>query len=253
MNKLCGTLFIYNGESMDYCYIEAIKCLIEFCDYVIVVDAGSDDGTLERIKEVSSPLLKIISLPKSEWEAHSGKEKLNYFSNIAIQEADRMGFQYQFNLQGDEIVHESSYAAIREAVEQQADGYFNTRINLWSSPYLQLNVEPTRLPCSNTIVRLTKTSFRSYGDAESIAVSNPNADFVSRIKIYHMGFVRKRDIMKKKVIHIQEKVFGVDHDKKLDGSDVFIPERWFSGNDLKPIDEPLPKIIQQWAKERVYE
>ena len=59
--------------------------------------------------------------------------------------------------------------------------------------------------------------------------------------------------MKAKVINMQENVFQIDHDKKLDGADIFIPERWFSGEDLRPIDEPLPEIIKNWAKERVYE
>ena len=58
--------------------------------------------------------------------------------------------------------------------------------------------------------------------------------------------------MKNKVIHMQEQVFLVEHDKKLDGSDVFVPERWFSGNDLKLIEEPLPEVIQEWAEKRVY-
>ena len=65
-----------------------------------------------------------------------------------------------------------------------------------------------------------------------------------------MGFVRDRKIMKDKVIHIQEKVFGVNHDPKLDGVDEFVPERWFSESDLQLIDEPLPLIIQDWAKKR---
>jgi hypothetical protein len=67
-----------------------------------------------------------------------------------------------------------------------------------------------------------------------------------------MGFVRKRDIMKKKVIHIQEEVFGIEHDKKLDGIDYFEPDRWFKKEDLRLINEPLPLVIKEWAKERVY-
>jgi len=253
MNKLCGTLFIRNGEQYDYCYLEAIQCLLDFCDYVIVVDAGSDDGTLQKLNEIDSPILKIISLPKSDWDNQHGKEKLNYFTNIAIQEADRLGFEYQINLQGDEIIHEKSYNAIREAVQDGNEGYFNKRINLWGSPYMQLNVTHDRLPCSSEIVRLTKSRHRSVGDAESVAVNFPNTDYLNRIRIYHMGFVRKREIMKAKVINMQENVFQIDHDKKLDGADIFIPERWFSGEDLRPIDEPLPEIIKNWAKERVYE
>jgi len=252
MPKLAGTLFVYNGKSMDYCYIEAVKSLLDFCETVIIVDAGSTDGTLEDLKAINDSRINILSFPTSEWEKHKGKEKLNYFTNIAIAEAEILGYEYQFNLQADEILHESSYPYIQKAIETGSEGFLTTRVNLWGSPYMQLNVPASKMPCSTHIVRLTKTNYRSYGDAESIAVDKLNFDFVYDIRMYHMGFVRKRDIMKQKVIHMQEQVFLVEHDKKLDGADQFIPERWFDDSELRPIDEPLPMLIQNWAKERVY-
>ncbi len=105
------------------------------------------------------------------------------------------------------------------------------------------------MPCSPQVIRLAKTKYRSYGDAESIDAQCV-MNFVNDIRIYHMGFIRDRKIMKAKVINMQESVFGIDHDKKLDGIDYFEPERWFSKDELKLIDEPLPLLIQQWAKER---
>ena len=252
MNKLCGTLFIRNGIEFDYCFKESIQCLLEFCDYVIVVDAGSDDGTLEELQKIDSPILKIISLPKSDWENQHGKEKLNFFTNVAIQEADRLGFTWNFNLQSDEIVHEDSYAAIREAIQYDHESIMCTRVNLWKSPYLQLNVPHSRMPCSSQILRLAKTSCRSYGDAESLQANTCTFDYVEKIRIYHMGFVRKKEVMKSKIINMQENIFNVPHDIKLDMEEVFNPDLWFNPEiDLKPITEKLPKIIEKWAQERV--
>lgn len=251
MNKLAGTLFVRNGIQYDYCFMESINCLLEFCDYVVVVDAGSDDGTLEKIQIIDSPILKVISLPKSDWDGQQGKEKLNYFTNVAIQEIDRMGFQYNFNLQADEIVHENSYDAIRRAIQNDSEGYLCKRVNLWKSPYLQLDVPQHRKPCSDVVLRLAKSNYRSYGDAESI---NAPAEygFIEQIKIYHMGFVRKREIMKSKIINMQCGVFGMEnYDGKLDKEELFNPDLWFNPEeDLIPISEPLPKIIENWAFER---
>jgi hypothetical protein len=69
-----------------------------------------------------------------------------------------------------------------------------------------------------------------------------------------MGFVRKREVMKGKIIHMQVGIFEMEkHDEKLDVDDMFHPEFWFDPKkDLRPIDEPLPLIIQKWAKERIY-
>lgn len=255
MDKLCGTIFIYNGNKYDYCYKEAIKCLFEFCDYVVIA-AGGDDNTYEDIEQliIGENNVSLLAIAHDEWEAQKGKEKLNYFTNIAIQYADKLGFQYNFNLQGDEIVHQDSYDAIRKAIQDNHESYMCTRINLWKSPYLKLNVPQERKPCSTQVLRLAKISCRSYGDAESLQAHTCTFDYTDRIRIYHMGFVRKREIMKSKIINMQENVFGMNHDEKLDQSDLFNPDLWFDPKtDLVPIDEPLPKLIQEWAKERVYE
>jgi len=49
---------ITNPEKMGYPYLESIKSFANFCDEVIVVDGGSTDGSLEKIKEI--PKVKII-------------------------------------------------------------------------------------------------------------------------------------------------------------------------------------------------
>jgi len=249
--KLAGTLFVYNGIQHDYCFVEAIKCLLEFCNHVFVVDAGSNDGTKEVLLEMN--LDKITLIFRNDWEEVKGKEKLNFFTNIAIKKAQEEGYEYQFNLQADEIVHEKSYFEIINCLHDSDEGYMCKRINLWSSPYMQLDVPLSRMPCSTSIVRLTKTKYRSYDDAENVGVPLVNTYFEGGIRIYHMGFVRRREVMKSKIINMQCNVFGMEHyDAKLDQAEIFNPDLWFHPqNDLRPIDEPLPKLIQEWAKERV--
>lgn len=251
--KLAGTLLAYNANKYDYCYKEAIECLFEFCDYVIVA-AGGDDNTLEDVTQIdiaNTGKMHVLGISEQLWNSQHGFQKLNFFTNLAIDEAEQLGYEYQFNLQADEIVHEKSYEFIRKAIETNEEGFVNTRVNLWKTPYLKIDVEGKRNPCSYNVIRLAKIKYSSCGDAESIDVSNPNIDYLDSIKIYHMGFVRKKEIMKAKIINMQENIFGIDHDPKLDKCEIFNPDLWFDPKtDLKPIDEPLPKIIAKWAKER---
>lgn len=256
MKKLAGTLFVYNGESQDYCYLQAIQCLLDFCDAVYVVDAGSTDSTVQKILTTqldNREKLILVPLETEHWNGQHGKEKLNYFTNIAIDWAEKDGYEWQFNLQADEIVHESSYQWIRLAVGSCASSaYMCSRINLWASPYLQLNVPQERKPCSTEIVRLATTNYRSYGDAESLQVDKVSTEYLPHIRIYHMGFVRKREIHPAKIRHMQGEVFKVGIDSKLNGMEIFDPYAWFSPQDLKLIEEPLPKLIQPWAEDRTY-
>lgn len=247
MKRLGGTLFIRNGIQYDYCFKEAILCLKEFCDEVIVVDAGSDDGTVEVLKQLEDNKTKIIYLDKHEWDEQQGREKLAYFTNKAI---DELTCEWNFCLQADEILSEKCYLSIRDAINSNiGESYMCTRVNLWGSPYKQLDVPINKMPCSFQIIRLAKSIYRSWGDAESLD-AQCKMDFVDKIRIYHYGFVRKKEVMKDKIINMQRDVFQVPVDEKLKDMEIFDSTAWFGENDLRLVDEPPPLLIREWIKNR---
>lgn len=251
MAKLGGTMFIIDGMELDYCFKESILSMQEHCDEVVIVDAGSKDGTQDVLKTLENNFTKIIYLDRSEWDSLHGWHKLNYFSNKAIAELTTEWNWYQ---QGDEILHESCYDTLRIAINSgEAEGYFSHRLNLWASPYKMLNVVGNRNPCSTQVLRLAKSKYMTYGDAESIACEFASDRYVRDIRLYHMGFVRKRDIHPEKIRRMQQDIFEVPVDEKLKGMDVFRPDAWFNENELIDIPEQLPILIQEWAKERYYD
>jgi len=252
-NRIAGTLIVYNGISQDYCYKEALNCLKALCDAVIVVDCGSDDGTQESLMKMMDFDTKTIVLfrHKSEWDAIKGREKLAYFTNIAINNAKALGYEWQINLQGDEIIHESCFSAIREAIERNEEGFYLERINLWGNSQHQLNVSQERKPVSTEVIRLCKTKYQSIDDAESI-LCPASTEYIDKIRIYHMGFVRDKHKHIEKIKHIQDEIFLMTHDSRVDNMpNGFEPfSMGFIKEDLIPIKESLPIFIQEWAKER---
>lgn len=243
---LGGIIFIRNGEQYDYCYKEAIACLQELCDKVIILDAGSDDGTSEIVQRYEDQNTMVVCLWEEEWKKRNGREKLAYFQNLALSFLDT---DYYFLLQGDEIVHQDSFDLIRKAVETGKEAFYCTRINLWRDCYSYINVAAQKQPCSTEVIRLARIKYKSVGDGESIeAIADPS--FVNEIVIFHYGFVRKRDIMKAKIINMQEGVFQIPHDPKLDNSEIFDWRLWFNENELSPTTKEHPKFIQNWIKTR---
>lgn len=241
MKTLGGSLFVYNGEKMDYCFRESIQNLLEFCDQVSVVTFTDDIP-------VSDPRLVVKVLPVDQWNDFKGKGKLPHFADIA---RDGLKTDWHFCLQADEIVHEDSFPVIRRAIEQEdVEAFLVTRHNLWGSPYTMLNVPQNRKPCSTEVIRLAKTQYDSYGDAESQRVPSLSVEFVRDIEIFHMGFVRDRKKMVEKVKYMQDEVFQIAHDTRVDNCEEFEPWRFFQQSDVIPIRKQLPKVIQQWAEAR---
>lgn len=251
MNTLAGITIVRNAFRYDYHIIETVQSLLQFCEYVFIGECGSDDETIDQLHAHFGKNSNVILVDcTKEWNETAGKYRLSACTNKVADTARFHKFDYQFYLQADEILHESSYAAIREAVEQGDNGYMCSRINLWGSPYRILTVPVSRQPCSIEVVRLTRAGMQAYDDAENITCDAVNMQFIPRINIYHMGFVRRRAIMKAKVINMQRNVFGMDHDKKLDQEEIFNPWLWFDKTDTAIINQPLPALIRDWAKER---
>lgn len=247
--KLGGSTFAYNAIKQDYNIIETLECLSTFCEELAVC-YGGDDGTIDLIENWAKGRKRIILVPfnKEQWDEQKGREKLSHFSNLAIEKLDT---QWNFYLQADEILSEKSFAAVRDAIKMDVPAHLVTRHNLWNTPLQMLNVEQSRKPCSTEVIRLAKVSARCVGDAESLGNVPMCVDtFLKDIVIFHCGFVRDKKKHLEKIRHIQDEVFLIDHDKRIDGMKEFDPMVFFSEADLVPIPGKLPIFIQQWAKER---
>lgn len=268
---LGGAIFIRNAVQYDYHILESIDCLVAMCDNVVVLDAGSTDGTLSMIMEhikttvgdcnletlnddftwsisgkVENKVTLVVMRPE-DWNNQHGKEKLALFQNVAL---ERLQTDYVFLLQGDEVVHEDSFPWIRQAMEDGLESYLCHRMNMWGSPDHYLDVPQERKPCSDVVLRLAKRGAMSYGDGESLQCYPTYDKYVEQIKIMHYGFVRSRRVMVDKIINMQQNVFEITPDAKLNGMTLFNPFAWFSKHDLKKLEFEHPIFIQHWIEKR---
>lgn len=260
MSKLGGVLFVMDGVKHDYPFTEAIKCLEEFCDVVCVVVVRTGDGTAQIVQKISGPSTLVREYEYSDWNVREqhGSVRLSYYTNKGIKVLEEQGCTHVFSLQADEILHESCYDLVKELVKSDSGKYVNyhcTRFNLWGSPHTYLSNPENGDPCSPIVCRLAKLPAVAYGDAESIGSGcggETNTKAIEHIRIYHMGFVRDPMIHPAKIKHMQENVFGMDSDKKLEGMTKFNPWAWHSPKDTEFIHENLPLLIQKWAALRNY-
>lgn len=251
--KLAGVQFVRNAIEQDYCVVESILSMLGVCDHVYIVDAGSTDGTQEIIESINTDRLTMIATEDDEWDNqyHLGPLKLSFFANIAMDYAQRRGMDYLLYVQSDEVVHQDSYHNIRMAVEDGKEGYVFNRYNLFKDPYHMLNVEQSRKPCSTEVIRLFKSKYRAYSDGEHGLVPDVAVyKSLDAIEIFHLGYVRDKKKHLVKIKHMLTEVFKMGMDTRAENCEEFQWDRFFSEEDLIPIPKDLPKVVQQWVKER---
>lgn len=114
-----GFTFIRNAVRFDYPIVEAIRSILPLCDEVVVAVGLCDDGTRELIEGIDSKKVRILDTLWDDSLREGGRvlaEETNKALSAVSPQAD-----WCFYIQGDEVIHERDYPAIREAMERWKD------------------------------------------------------------------------------------------------------------------------------------
>lgn len=114
--KISGFTIVRNAIKYDYPIVEAITSILPICDEVIVAVGKSEDETLELIRSINSPKIKIIETVWDEKLREGGKvlaDETNKAFTAVSKDSD-----WAFYIQGDEVIHEKYLPAIKQAMEQ---------------------------------------------------------------------------------------------------------------------------------------
>ena len=113
--QISGFTFIRNGNALGYPFVPSIRSLLPLCDEVIVNVPQSTDNTLDDVRAIGDPKIRII---QSEWDEaqRTAGLVLSHHTNLALRECQSDWCVY---LQGDEVLHEDSIPAMRAAMERE--------------------------------------------------------------------------------------------------------------------------------------
>jgi hypothetical protein len=113
--KISGFTFIRNGNSLGYPFAPAIRSLLPLCDEMIVNVPRSTDDTLESVKAIGDPKIKIL---ETEWDdnARAGGLILSHHTNLALAQCAGDWCVY---IQGDEVLHEDTIPLMRQTMERE--------------------------------------------------------------------------------------------------------------------------------------
>jgi hypothetical protein len=205
--KVSGFSFIKNALKFDYPIIEAITSILPICDEFIVAVGKSDDDTLEYIKSINSPKIKII---ETVWDdsLREGGRVLADETNKAFR-AIAPDSDWAFYIQGDEVIHEKYLDNIKAAMvkykdDKALDGLVFDHLNFYGS-YDYIADSRHWQKKEIRVVRNQKNIY-SYKDAMSFRKDNDEKLNVAYVDacIYHYGWVKTPAAMQQKQLEFQK-------------------------------------------------
>lgn len=282
--KVSGFSIIRNGVTYGYPFVEAITSILPLCDEFIVNVGVSDDETLEVVKAIASPKLKIIER-KWDMSLRRGGELISVETNNAWAECTG---DWGFYIQADEVLHEKFFPIVRTAMEQH---FYEENIEALqfgykhfygSYDFVQDNFRNWYVKESRVIKR--RPNIVSWGDGMDFRHADGSLLRVKRIaaEIYHYGWVRPPQVMyvknigfhqlyfsdeevKRRVPQAEQTYHDLGHLKRFTGThpavmkDRIAASQWTfeSGIDKQPPDwwrhivlflQPATKRINRWFK-----
>ncbi|MCO5141811.1 MAG: glycosyltransferase family 2 protein [Oligoflexia bacterium] len=253
--KISGFMIVRNGSQYGYPYLEAMRSLLPLVDELVVLVGLGEDDTLKSVEKLAAENSKV-KVYQSQWDEKLRKEGLilSQQTNLSMTYARGVWGIY---LQADEIIHEDDIPKIRASIEQahqreEVDGLLFDYVHFYGD-YSVVNKNPSAYRREVRVVRLDR-NIRSWKDAQGFRKENADGSFTklkvihSEAKIYHYGWVRPPEVMKRKTIamdrlyheegkgtgdnHIYKRIYGLEkfqgtHPKVM--SEIVVHKNWDSG------------------------
>lgn len=189
--KVVGVSFVRNALKYAYPITEAIRSILPICDEVIVAVGDSEDGTLDLIKDIDSPKIRII---ETVWDDSLKKGRVLSTETNKVLDAVDKDADWCFYIQGDEAIHEDYLPVVKAAMEKYLDkpeveGLLFNYKHFWGSyDYVADSRQWYRREVR--VIRNDKR-IRSYRDAQGFRKEG-NKLQVKPIpaSIFHYGWVR---------------------------------------------------------------
>jgi len=204
--KVTGFSFVRNAIKFDYPIVEAITSILPLCDEFVVAVGNSEDATLELIRSIDSPKIKVI---ETVWD-----DSLREGGRVLALETDKAfaaiatDTDWAFYIQGDEVVHEKYHPAILEAMKKWKD---DSRVEGLLFNYLHFYGSYDFVGDSRRWyrreIRVLKynKNIRSFRDAQGFRLGNR----IIRVKavdacVYHYGWVKPPELQQAKQQHFHK-------------------------------------------------
>lgn len=246
-----GFICTRNVLSLDYCFREAIQSMLPICDQISVSDCESSDGTLQALRWLSKDTdkIKVCHYPWTD-----PQNDPSWYPGWLNHARENLETDYAIYLDADEVFDPQDYPRIREGAER-SEALMCYRYNFWSDPQ---HLIPEGFCCGVDVIRCGPQHFFFPSDYPDLRAKDIS-DIAQKcsVKVFHYGFLRKRDAFFRKSRSVQ-RIWNGGYDERLERAEKF-DGPWSSMPGVTGWEDKLvsftgshPEIIHGWLKERGY-
>jgi hypothetical protein len=200
--KVCGFTIVRNAVKYDYPVVESILSVLPVCDEFLVLAGNSEDGTLDLIRQINSPKIRI---EESIWDdtLKEGGKVLAVETNKAF-DLIPAEFDWAFYIQADEVVHEQYHEAILAAMQQnlhdpKVEGLLFNYTHFYGT-FKYIGNSRRWYRHEIRIIRNDKC-IRSYRDAQGFRKDDRKLFVMpANASVYHYGYVKNPGTMQNKAL-----------------------------------------------------
>ena len=252
--KISGFTIIKNALTNDYPIIEAITSILPVVDEMVVSIGNSTDETEKLIRAIGSDKIRIVHSVWDVSQNNKGGSILAIETNKAFRQISADS-DWAFYIQGDEVLHEKYYEAIREAAsrykdDKKVDGLLFEYLHFFGT-YDYVGDSRRWYHKEVRIIR-NDASISAYRDAQGFRRNGEkiNVKPVAAC-IYHYGWVKNPRQMREKQrnwIQFYDEMASVK--KELNANDVFDFNEFDS---LQPFAGTHPGVMKRRIAEKNWE
>lgn len=195
---LSGFSLVKNATVYDLPIEACLRSALRVCDEVVVNVGRSEDDTIERVRSVDHPDLRVL---RTEWPdpRGTGLRELSAETNRAL---DACRHDWALYLQADEVLHEDDEPVVRRALARADD---DARVEGLLFDYLHFHGSPDWVLEGRRRyrreVRLVRrgSGIRSVRDAQGFRVGGAGGRkprvLRSGARVFHYGYVKSGEAL----------------------------------------------------------
>jgi hypothetical protein len=242
--KMSGFTIVRNASKLDFPVEASIRSILPICDEVVVNVGRSEDDTLELVRSIHDPRIRIL---QTEWDMTRRNSVLGHETQRAMRACTHPWGVY---IQADEVLHERGAEELAAAIQRHdADPRVEGLLVRYLHFYGGFDTIATHRRWYRREVRAVRLApeldIRPYQGAQGFRVGSEHRKIRARLtgaEMFHYGWARPAQALREK------RELGRTMYPWRKADDTMPLLAWVPG--IRPFRGTHPAVAQRWIEAR---